>query len=447
MQKFKKTTLKNGLQLIAVPMQGTKTATVLVIIGTGSKYETRENNGISHFLEHLFFKGTKKRPTTLAISQELDSIGAEFNAFTGKEYTGYWVKADAGKIEVALDVVSDMLLNSRFPAVEIEREKGVILEEINMYEDNPMIQIEEIMENSLYGDSPAGWDTIGTKKNVQGFKREDFIKYLKAQYSAHNTFICLTGDLKGINKKRLMSPKSVERLVSKYFSSSDFNKRGHNFKEKLAVVEKQLKPAVKLKYKKTDQVHLSLGVRTYGYAYREKVVFKLLAIILGGSMSSRMFIQVRERRGLAYYVRTQTEHYSDTGYLTTRAGVTLDKVELALKTILQEYKKIKKILVSAKELQRTKDLLRGRVALQLEASDNQADWYARQAVMIGTVKRTEKDTKMKVKTPEEYIKAIDAVTSAQIRELAKKIFVNKNLNLAIIGQFKDKKRFEKLLKI
>jgi len=181
--------LNNGLRLITVPMRGTKTATVLIIVGTGSKYETKDNNGISHFLEHMFFKGTRKRPNTLAIASQLDSIGGVYNAFTGKEYTGYWVKTDSSQIEQAMDVVSDILLNSKMEGKEMEREKGVIIEEFNMYLDNPVMHIEDVFEQCLYGDQPAGWDTIGTKENILGFKRRDLVKYLQKQYGAQSAIV------------------------------------------------------------------------------------------------------------------------------------------------------------------------------------------------------------------------------------------------------------------
>ena len=437
---FKQSSLANGLQLITSPMRGTKTATILVMAGTGSKYENRENNGVSHFLEHLFFKGTIKRPTTLAISSELDNIGAQFNAFTGKEYTGYWVKADARKIKLAFDVVSDMLINSKFDEEEIERERKVIIEEYNMYLDNPMMHIEDVFEEGLYGDTPAGWDTIGTKKTIFNLGRPDFIKYLNSQYGAANITVCLAGKIEN---------KEVLNLTQKYFFADGLKKRGGNFIEKPAVVEGQVRPAVKLHYKKTDQAHLSLGVRTFGYGHKDKLIAKMIAIILGGSMSSRLFISLREREGLAYYVRSEAEAYTDSGYLTTRAGVPVDKIEKAIQIILKEYKNISKTLVSAEELKRMKDLIFGRSAIQFEASDNLANWYGRQAIMFNTIKRADKKTKIKIEAPKDYLKKIKAITASDIKRVAEDIFVNRGLNLAVIGPYKekDKNKFKKILKL
>ncbi|MFH1661970.1 MAG: pitrilysin family protein [Candidatus Falkowbacteria bacterium] len=408
--------LQNGLRLITIPMRGTKTATVLVMVRTGSKYEDKKNNGISHFLEHMFFKGTIKRPNTLAIASELDKIGADFNAFTGKEYTGYWVKTESGQIELALDVVSDMLLNSKFDAQEIEREKGVIIEEFNMYRDNPMMYIEDLFEELLYGDQPAGWDTIGTRKNILGFSRKDFVDYFNSQYGAQNTFVCLAGNIKNENS-----------LIKKYFN----NLKQSDFKNKLETKEKQDKPEIKLHYKKTDQVHLSLGVRAYLYGHKDEFALKILGIILGGSMSSRLFTELRERQGLAYSVRTQAEFYTDSGYLATQAGVPIKKVDQAIKIILSEYNKIKDKKINIKELERTKSLLKGKMALQLESSDNMASWHCRSAIL-----------RDKILTPEEFLKKINKVRVSDIKRVAEDIFVNEKLNLAIIGPFRDKKKFK-----
>lgn len=411
MNKYKVNFLSNKVPLITVPIKGAPTATALVILKAGSKYETKENNGLSHFLEHMFFKGTAKRPNTLALSSELDSLGGEYNAFTAKEYTGYWVKVAAPKLPAALDIISDMLLNSKIEAEEIEREKGVIIEELNMYEDNPMMHVEDVFESLLYGDTPAGWETIGTKKNISGFKRGDFMKYLEAQYGAKSMYVILVGGITPEAKKE----------AAKMFSKFKKNK----WRDKLPVKEIQKIPQLKVSYKKTDQINMSLGVRAYPIGHQDEFKVKLLSIILGGSMSSRLFISLRERNGLAYYVRTMNETYSDSGYLTTQAGVPTAKAKAAVKIILAEYKKITEELVGAKELKRAKDLLQGKSLLQMEATDNLATWYARQAIL-----------RRKMMTPGEFLKKVNKVTAAELRAVARKIFTDSGLNLALIGQAK-----------
>ncbi len=421
--KLSEIKLKNGLPIYLIKMPQAKTATVLVMYKTGSKYEDKKTSGLSHFLEHMFFKGTEKRPDTLTLSAELDSIGAEFNAFTGKEYTGYYVKSPKNKIEVALDVLSDMLINSKFDSEEIEREKGVIIEELNMYEDNPLMHIEDVFESCLYGDTPAGWDTIGNKESILSFKREDFIKYFQTQYGVKSSAVFLAGNF---------SDREIKKLLEEKFGGISKN----NYQKKLLVVEKQKKPACKIKTKKTDQMTLSLGFRSFPANDKDEITLKLLSIILGGSMSSRLFIELRERRGLAYFVRASSEFYSDCGYITVSAGVPKEKLEESIKVILNEYQKLKDELVSVKELKRAKDLLAGKLIVSMEGTDDFTTWYGRQFPI-----------RSKFSSPEEIIKKFKKVSALDIQRVAKKIFINSGLNLAIIGNIKDDKKINNILKI
>lgn len=414
MNTYKKSVLSNKIPILTIPVKGAKATTAMVIFKTGSKNENVANSGISHFLEHMFFKGTKKRPSALGISSAMDALGGEYNAFTGKEYTGYWFKIANNKLDKALEILSDMLFNSLFDSEEIEREKGVIVEELNMYEDNPRMHIEDIFEFCLYGDTPAGRETIGTKKNILGFKRHDFINYLESQYGARSAYLIMAGGIKAGDRQ----------LAERLFHTLRTNKP----LVKPAVNDSQKTPQLKISHKKTDQAAMSLGVRAFPVGHPDEFKLKLLSVILGGSMSSRLFINLRERNGLAYYVSTITEAYSDSGYLTTQAGVPASKMERAIKIILDEYNKMTKELVPTKELKRAKDMLQGRMLLQMEASDNLANWYARQAIY-----------RKNIITPSEMMKKIKAVTPEQIRELARRIFINKNLNLALIGNLKVEK--------
>ncbi len=420
MNKYKRIVLSNKAPIVTVPVPGAKTTTALMVFKTGSRYETRKNSGISHFLEHMFFKGTENRPDTLMISSALDALGCEFNAFTSKEYTGYWVKAAENKLVEALDILGDMILNSKFDKEEIEREKGVIIEELNMYEDNPMMHIEDVLERCLFGDTPAGWDTIGTKENIQNFTRQDFMSYFRSQYGAKSATLVLAG---GIKDKDIKKGREI------------MNKLGANkWKKQVKNIYKQTGPQVKIVFKDTDQASISLAVRTFPIGHGEELNAKLLAVILGGAMSSRLFINLRERNGLAYYVKTDTEFYTDSGYLSTQAGVPTAKVSKAIEIILAEYARLKEELVSKEELARAKDLLQGRMFLQMEASDNLANWYARQAVLRG-----------QLFSPEDFLKKIKKISAADLRKTAKKIFVNSSLNLAGIGKLKEAE-LKKILK-
>ena len=422
---FKKISLKNGLRVLTVPMKNAKSVTVLILVGTGSKYETKDINGISHFLEHMFFKGTKKRPNTLKISETLDEIGGQYNAFTSKEITGFWAKVDKRHTEVALDWISDMFLNSKFEEKEIEREKGVVIEELNMYLDTPTVYVSELFEELLYGDQPAGWRIVGEKENILAYNKEKLIDYYKNHYSTQNTVICVAGDV---------SQKQIEDKIKKYFGKASL----HKAESKIAVKEFQEKPKILLHYKKTDQTHFCLGVRAYDMHDERKYALNLMAIVLGGNMSSRLFISVRERHGLGYYIHTSVDTTTDTGYLVTQTGIKNESLEKAISLILNEYRSLKNKKITAKELKKAKDYLKGTTALSLDSTDTLASYYASQEVMSE-----------KVLTPEEKLKIIDKVTINDIKKVAEDIFVSEKLNLSVIGPFEEheKEKLQKLLKL
>ncbi len=436
---FKKTVLNNGLRIITVPQKSTQAVTVLVLVGTGSKYEKKETNGISHFLEHMFFKGTKKRPSTIAIAETLDRVGGIYNAFTGEEYTGYFAKVDSSHSDMALDWVSDVYFNSLLPEKEIEREKGVIIQEINMYKDHPMSYVGILWSKLLYGDQPAGWPISGTKESVSKIYRQDIISYMKKQYAASNTIVCVSGNIeiqKTLGKVKRYFSKIKTVIPFKKPQVFDASVNSASILSRVERVERQIRPECLLMERKTDQTHLCLGVRAYNLFHPQKYAQELLGIILGGMMSSRLFIKVRERLGIAYYVNTVVSADPDTGCLVTQAGIQNQKVEKGIQVILKEYKKIARTKLPEKELKKAKDNLKGKMTLLLEASDAQASFY-------GTQELLEK----KILTPEKIYREIDKVSLLDIQRVAKDIFQPQKLNLALIGPFKDKKIFEKILKI
>lgn len=420
---FKKTTLKNGLRIITVPQKNTHSVTVLVLAGTGSKYEKKEQNGISHFLEHMYFKGTKRRPSPLAVAETLDKIGGIYNAFTSEEYTGYWAKVAVSNLGLALDWVSDIFLNSILPEKEIEKEKGVIIEEINMNYDHPMSYVRTLWPKLLYGDQPAGWDIAGTKESVSKMTRKKLINYMKKQYVAQNTIISIAG-----NFNELSAIQKVKRYFSKIKTKKPIKKP--------KVIERQIKPKLLLHFRKTDQTHLCLGVRGFNLFHPLRYAQNLLAVILGGMMSSRLFTEIREKLGIAYYISTNSDANPDTGSLFTQTGLDTKNVEKGILAILREYKKISEKKVPEIELKKAKDYLKGKMSLLLEPSEAQASFYATREML-------EKE----ILTPEEVFEKIDKVTADDILNLAKEIFRPNKLNLVLIGPFKDKKRFEKILKI
>lgn len=421
--KYNKTTLKNGLRIITAPIKGTETVTVLVMTGVGSRFEEKNEAGLSHFLEHMMFKGTKKRPNTLAIAEEMDAIGGEFNAYTGKSRTAYYAKADANHFNIVLDVVSDLFLNSKIETKEINKERGTILQEMAMYEDMPMRSVDDVFEEALYGKQRLGRRILGTKKTVSNFKRKDFLKYIDKFYTSKNTIVCVVG--KFDEKKELVK-------IKKSFSQI---KKGEQKQPEL-VIEKQKVPKIKIKNKKTDQTNFILGVRAYDIFHSDRHVLHLLSIILGANMSSRIFINVRERAGLAYFVRTGIEASRDAGYLATQAGVEHKNLPKTVEMILKEYKKISQRKVSAKELQKAKDFVKGKTVMGLESSDAVAEFLINQEL-----------SKDKIMLPKEIFAKIDKVTVEDIKRVAKDIFVESQLNLAVIGpQKKNLKKLEKLLK-
>jgi len=422
---YKKTTFKNGLRLITVPMKGTQAATFLVSVKVGWKYETKDINGISHFLEHMVFKGTKKRPDKRDIIEPLDRIGSMHNASTSNEATSFYAKVDSKHLDIVMDIISDTVLNSKFDQKEIDKERGVIIEEINMYEDHPMElpHMEDLWTKLLYGDQPAGRPGLGTKKTLLGLNRASFLKYFKKHYVASNTVVCVAGNIK---------EEEIIKKVKKYFANIGTGKP--EGKEK--VKESQKKPESLLSFKKTDQSHIFLGVRGYNLFSPKRYSQLILATILGGFMSSRLFMSIREERGLAYYIRTFSEGDTDIGYLTTWAGIRNEKIEEAIKLIVKEYKTFKEKKVSKKELEKAKDNLKGRLVLSMESSDAQASFYAGQELLTG-----------KILSLEEKIKKIDSVTAEDIKKIANEIFKPEKLNLVLIGPFKNKEKFNKLLKL
>jgi predicted Zn-dependent peptidase len=404
-------------------MKGAPSVTVMSLIEAGSKYETKEINGLSHFLEHMCFKGTERRPKAIDISKEFDAMGAQNNAFTSKEFTGYWGKAHPKNTDKLIDLISDMYLYPTLPADDLEREKGVIIEELNMYEDLPNRNVHDVFDELLFGDQPAGWSIIGSRENIRSFDRDDFVNYRKNLYVSNATALLVAGDV---------SAPDIFKKIEKAFTGIPVGKK----KPKQKVVEKQDKPAIRIKYKDTDQTHLVLGVRAFNVYDKRSSALRLMATILGGGMSSRLFQKMREQLGICYYAKAFADQLTDHGALVATAGVDSTRVEEGINGILEEFKKIRDEKVDAKELRKAKDYLIGNMYLGLESSDSLTEFYGLQEIL-----------NQKIKTPKEAEKEIEKVTANDIAKVAKSIIKNNGLNLAIVGKYNDPKRFEKILKI
>jgi predicted Zn-dependent peptidase len=391
----------------------------MVMLAAGSRYEKADSNGIAHFSEHMFFKGTEKRPTARDIAGEIDAIGGQMNAFTGKEYTAYYVRCAAESRDVALDVIADMLRNSKFDPEEIDREKGVILEEMNMYYDTPRDYIGNVYEELLYGDQPLGWSILGKRETVSGATRETFMSYLDRWYHPSRIVLGLGGRIGDDYLER------AQELLGD-LPPADTGAPGP--------VQPYVNGRVSVFTKQSDQAHVILGVPSYPIEHPDRYALLLLANVLGGGMSSRLFTEVRERRGLAYYVYGVNHSYTDSGSLFAQAGVDIKRIDDAVSTIAGELRKIAAEAVPGDELEKARAFSKGRFVLELESPQGLVLFGLRREVLEGSVPDLE-----------EVLAGIDGVTAEDVQRVAQDLITDETLRLAVIGPFDDAARFERLL--
>jgi len=414
---------KGGLKFLLAPLKESTSVTFLIFVKTGSEYENEKESGISHFLEHMCFKGTKNRPSPKIISTELDSIGAIYNAFTSREYTGYFAKAAIEHTDKILDIVSDIYLNSLFDPKEIEKEKGVILEEKHFYEDTPSEKIEDLIFELLYPKQAAGRPIIGYEKVIKNITQKDFINYHKKHYTDEKTLIVIAGNF---------NLNNVVKKVYELMKNINKGKGALKFKTRF----QQKEPQILIQNKKTDQTHLILAARTFNCFDEKRYALSVLSTILGGGMSSRLFQLIRDELGAAYYIHSFTDLSLDHGFLGIGSGLALDKTELALKEIKKELNYLIKKPVSDEELKKAKNFITGKLALGLETSNDYAFYYGSQYLFY-----------QKTFSLDIIYRKIKAVDKLAIQKLAKEIFQPKSMNLAIIGPYnkKDNLRFKKII--
>ncbi len=416
---FERHSLSNGLRVLTAPMPQAQSVSCFVMLAAGSRYETPKTNGIAHFAEHMFFKGTEARPTARDIAGEIDAIGGEFNAFTGKEYTGYYVRCAAETRDTALDVLVDMLRRSKFDPDEIEREKGVIVEEMNMYFDTPRDFIGGVYDSLLYGDQPLGWDIIGRKETVREATRQTFLDYVDAWYRPDRMVVGVGGRIgDGLEAK-------LEELLG------SLEPRGTGAPAPFAHTANGGR--VRVHTKESDQAHLVLGVRSRPLGDPDRYVLQLLSTVLGGGMSSRLFTEVRERRGLAYYVFGTNHAYTDTGSLYAQSGVDINRIDDAVTTIVEQFRLLASDAVPADELEKARNFAKGRFVLQLESPHGTIMFGLRREVLEGSAAE-----------PQTVLDALDAVTAEDLQRVAQEI-LDSGFHLAVIGPFDDAERFEKLV--
>ncbi|MDO8625989.1 MAG: pitrilysin family protein [Candidatus Magasanikbacteria bacterium] len=417
--------LNNGVTLITVPVAGTRATTVLAMFPVGSRYESKKLSGASHFLEHMLFKGTSKRPEAIDISRELEAAGAEYNAFTNKDYTGYYVKIAATKQELAFDTIADMIYNSKIEPAEVEKEKGAIVEELRMYKDNPTMAVDMLFDSVIFGDTPLGWDIGGTPDSVRAITRAELWGYYQEHYSPKNMVLSVAGKIDAKLKKYLNNFLAKPALAGAH--TTEYYKKNFSkmvWPRKAPALEKR----VAVEERKADQAHLILGFPGLPNTSPERYAVALLLNILGGGMSSRLFIEVREKRGLAYMVQAGSSTFRDVGVAYVQAGLDPARLKEALQVIKGELLRIAAEPVTAEELKNAKSCISGAMALSLENSRVQAEWFAKQFLFNA-----------KIETPEQVIKKMMEVTTTDVLRVAKKIFVPEAMRVALIGQINKNK--------
>ena len=408
---YNKAVLDNGLRVITSTMPHSRSVCLAILAGAGSCYESKEEARISHFAEHLFFKGTERRPTSREITQDIEGVGGIINAGTDKEVTIFWCKVAGPHFSIALDVLSDLLLNSRFDTKDVEKERQVIIEEINMNLDIPQQRVNMLIDELLWPEQPLGREVTGYKETVSSLTRERLLDYVGRRYMPNNTVLSIAGNIQHEEAMAQIEPRfdkwPAGELVTAYTTD-----------------DKQTKARLRIEPKDIEQAHLCLAVHGFSRSHPQRFTLDLLNTVLGGGMSSRLFMEIRERRGLAYDIHSYTEHFLDSGSFGIYAGVDPAKTETALAAILEELSKIRQGIATS-ELARAKELSKGRLYLRFEDTQNVALWYGSQEILL-----------RQILDIDDIISIVDAITINELQEVAQKILTDSGLNLAITGPVK-----------
>jgi predicted Zn-dependent peptidase len=418
---YTKTVLDNGLRVITSAMPHSRSVCLAILVGAGSCYESKEEAGISHFAEHLFFKGTQRRPTSKEISQDIEGVGGVINGSTDKEVTIFWCKVASSHFPIALDVLSDILLNSRFDAKDMEQERGIVIEEINMNMDLPQQRVNTLIDELLWPEQPLGREVTGYKETVSSITRERLLNYVARRYMPNNTVISIAGNIQHEEAMARIEPPfnkwAAEELSTGYTTNA-----------------KQKEARLCIEPRDIEQAHLCLAVHGFSRSHPQRFTLDLLNTVLGGGMSSRLFMEIRERKGLAYDIHSYTEHFLHSGSFAIYAGVDPKKLEIAVAAILEEISKIKQG-ITASEITRAKELAKGRLYLRFEDSQNVALWYGSQEILM-----------QQILDIDDVISIVDAITIDELKEVAEEILTGSGLNLAVTGPVKEEKPLRQLLK-
>ena len=419
---YTKTVLDNGLRVITSVMPHTRSACLAFLIGAGSCYENESEAGISHFAEHMYFKGTKRRPTAKAVSQDVEGVGGIINAGTDKEMTVFWCKVADAHFPVALDVLSDLLCNSRFDSNDIEQERRVIIEEINMHMDIPQQRVNMLIDELLWPDQPLGREIIGSKETVASTTREQMLRYIRHRYLPNDTVISIAGNIQPDE-----ALARIEALFHDWVAGQ--------VSEGYVTNSGQDTPRLRVEHKNSEQVHLCLGVHGFSRFHPRRFALDLLNTAFGVGMSSRLFTEIRENKGLAYDIHSYVEHFLNSGSFAIYAGVDTNKAETAIATIVEEMAKLRQG-IAADELRRAKELSKGRLHLRLEDSQNVALWLGGQELL-----------RREILDIDQIISIIEAITGDELKQVAHEILVDNGLNLAVVGPVKKEEPLLNLLKL
>ncbi len=419
---YQKTTLDNGLRVITAEMPHTRSVSICIFIGGGSRYETEPQAGISHFIEHLCFKGTQKRSTAKKISEAIEGVGGIINGGTDKELTLYWCKVAQPHFPLALDVLADMLLHSKFNPKDIESERKVIFEEINMERDSPQQLVDLLIDELLWPGHPLGRDIAGSKQSVAAITRETMLDYLAHQYLPSNTVVAIAG-----------AGQHQEILAAVVQALGDWaNLTPH---PGYSPYKEQKFPRLHIETKDTEQAHLCLGLSGLSLLHPKRFTLDLLNVILGEGMSSRLFTEIRDRLGLAYSIHSFVDHFLDTGSIIIYAGVEPKNLQLAITATLEQLSRLKEIVPKA-ELSKAKELSKGRLLLRMEDSRSVAGWAGAQEILTG-----------QILSVDQLMSIIDGISAEELRQLAHELLLSSQLRLAVVGPVAKDEPLDKLLKL
>ena len=417
-----KTVLDNGLRLVTTTMPHTRSVSICVFIGVGSRYESEAQAGVSHFIEHLIFKGTQKRATSKDISVAIEGVGGMLNGGTDRELTVYWVRVAQPHFRLALDVLADILLHSKFDPVDIERERQVIIEEINMSKDSPSQQVNMLIDELLWPGHPLGRDIAGSKESVTAITRDMMLDYLKSQYLPDNTVVTIAGN---IPHRRAVT--AVGRALANWTIQQP--RPGYS------AYEEQPNPRLQVERRDTEQAHLCLALPGLSLLHPKRYTLDLLNVVLGAGMSSRLFTEIRDKLGLAYSIHSYAEHLLDSGSVTIYAGVEPKNLPVAIKAILEQLAQLKEP-IPEDELSKAKELTKGRLLLAMEDTRSVASWMGGQEILTG-----------RILTVDQVVAIIDAITADELEELARELVIGDHLRLAVVGPVADDEPLEELLKL